>query len=348
MNLTIEEVMNTNNINILTDIGIPQSKTWQDRTQHIKELFPHPDFPIDGFESPKEILYYLCRFITSMRHYDVIVTANIKLAQFVALYRSLFFIRKPKQIVLELMLDEEASGLMWKLKVIFQRLLFSSVDLVFVSSTREVESYSRRLRIPPEKFRFIPFHTDIINPRRVGENEGFILSAGKTGRDYAVLAEALRGTDTNGVIVSDDYHLQGIDIPANITVRKNIPYSEYLTLMEKSRLVVVPLKKLVKSTGQVVILEAMGLGKPVIATETVGTLDYIENGITGILVPVGDKGALRKAIHDLIRNPSLEEDLARNGLEKVRRDHTFESYVGRILLAAEELVQETQPNLREG
>jgi len=348
MNLTTEEVMNRNNINILTDIGIPQSKTWQDRTKRIKELFPHPDFPIDGFESPKEILYYLCRFITSMRHYDVIVTANIKLAQFVALYRSLFFIRKPKQIVLELMLDEEASGLIWKLKVIFQRLLFSSVDLVFVSSTREVESYSRRLRIPPEKFRFIPFHTDIINPRRVGENEGFILSAGKTGRDYAVLAEALRGTDTNGVIVSDDYHLQGIDIPANITVRKNIPYSEYLTLMEKSRLVVVPLKKLVKSTGQVVILEAMGLGKPVIATETVGTLDYIENGITGILVPVGDKGALRKAIHDLIRNPSLEEDLARNGLEKVRRDHTFESYVGRILLAAEELVQETQPNLREG
>jgi glycosyltransferase involved in cell wall biosynthesis len=347
MILPVEEVVNKNNIKILTDIDIPQSKTWGDRTKNIKDLFPHQNILIDGSESSKEILYYLWRFVTSMRQYDVIVTANIKLAQLVALYRFLFFIRKPKQIVLELMLDEEASGWIWKLKVKFQRLLFSSVDLVFVSSTREVETYSRRLRIPPEKFRFIPFHTNIINPRRLGENEGFILSAGKTGRDYAVLNEALRGTDMKAVIVSDDYHLKGIDISANITVRKNIPYSEYLTILEKSRLVVVPLTKHVMSTGQVVILEAMALGKPVIATETVGTLDYIENGITGILVPIGDKGALRKAIHDLIRSPSLEEDLARNGLEKVRRDHTFESYVGRILLAAEELVRETQPNLRE-
>ena len=70
-------------------------------------------------------------------------------------------------------------------------------------------------------------------------------------------------------IVSDDYHLKGIDISANITVKKNIPYSEYLTLLENSRLVVVPLTKHVMSTGQVVILEAMALGKPVIATETV-------------------------------------------------------------------------------
>ena len=62
------------------------------------------------------------------------------------------------------MLDEDASGLLWKLKVKFQRLLFSSVDLIFVSSTREVETYSRRLRIPLEKFRFIPFHTNINRP----------------------------------------------------------------------------------------------------------------------------------------------------------------------------------------
>lgn len=102
-----------------------------------------------------------------------------------------------------------------------------------------------------------------------------------------------------------------------------------------------------KATGQVVILEAMALGKPVIATEIVQTLDYMENGIAGILVPAGDKGALRKAIHDANRSPSLEEDLVRDGLEMVRRDHTLESYVGRIVAAAEELVRETQSNLRE-
>jgi hypothetical protein len=124
MNLPEGEVVNKNSINILTDIHIPQSKIWRDRTKYIKDLFPHLKIQIDGFESYKEILYYLWRFVTSMRHYDVIVTADIKLAQLVALYRFLFFIRKPKQIIPELMLDEEASGLLWKLKVKFQRLLF--------------------------------------------------------------------------------------------------------------------------------------------------------------------------------------------------------------------------------
>jgi hypothetical protein len=48
MNLPVEEVVNTNNINVLTDIDIPQSKTWRDRTKYKKDLFLHPNFLIDG------------------------------------------------------------------------------------------------------------------------------------------------------------------------------------------------------------------------------------------------------------------------------------------------------------
>jgi glycosyltransferase involved in cell wall biosynthesis len=178
-------------------------------------------------------------------------------------------------------------------------------------------------------------------------HERYVFSAGKTGRDYKVLADALRGTGIDAVIVSDDHHVKGIDLPPNVSVQKNIPYSEYMELLEKSILVVVPLKRLVKSTGQVVILEALALGKPVIATETVGTLDYIEHGVNGVLVPPEDHESLRKAIVELISCPSARDSFARNGLERIRRSHTFEVYIRQILLTAEEEALKTQPKSLE-
>ena len=321
----------------MTDINIPQSKSWQDRTDYIKDLFPRAVPPLDGYTSLKEMLYYCACAIRVLRHYDVVVTADIKLTQLLAMYRRLFFIRKPRQVVLELMLDEQRAGIAWKLKVLLQRFVFSSVDLVFVSSTGEVETYSRRLKKRREEFRFLPFHTNVVRPERTAGGNGYIFSAGKTGRDFAVLADALRGTDIRAVVVSDEENVRGVEIPGNMVVRKNVSYDEYLRLLEGSLFVVVPLKRCVKSTGQVVILEAMALGKPVIATQTVGTVDYVDHGKNGLLVPVSDREALRRAIVGLKADPALQEELAKEGLRSVEQLHTFEKYINAILDASEEL-----------
>jgi len=332
--------MKSKKIKILTDISIPQSIEWGEKTDNIIDFYPYGHNSTEGFDNIRYLLYYSYHFIKSMKHYDVVITANIKLAQLVGMYRALFFISRPKQFVLELMLDEETPGILWKLKLLLQRLSFSSIEVIFVSSTSEIRTYSRRLRIPEGRFRFLPFHTNIVIPRMTDGHERYIFSAGKTGRDYKVLADALRGTGIDAVIVSDDIHVEGIDLPPNVTVRKNIPYSEYMELLEKSILVVVPLKRLVKSTGQVVVLEAQALGKPVIVTETVGTLDYIEHGANGILVPPEDVESLRKAIIELISCPSARDSLARNGLERIHRSHTFEVYIRQILLTAEEALND--------
>jgi glycosyltransferase involved in cell wall biosynthesis len=53
-----------------------------------------------------------------------------------------------------------------------------------------------------------------------------------------------------------------------------------------------------------VLLEAMSLGKPVIATAAGGPLEIVEHGRTGLLVPASDPAALANAIEQLLGDPA--------------------------------------------
>jgi colanic acid/amylovoran biosynthesis glycosyltransferase len=66
----------------------------------------------------------------------------------------------------------------------------------------------------------------------------------------------------------------------------------------------------------VVLAEAMSLGTPVIASRIAGLGDYIEDGVTGWLVPPDDVGALTSAIKRIVENPG---DAAQVGARALRR-----------------------------
>ena len=323
----------------LTDIRIAQSKTWQRNTDHIGELY----IPLLKSLAPLSIndgsslFLNLLKIFLQRNHYDVIINGNLRTAQFLALIRRLFPLHFPQQILLELMLDETQEDFFWKIKRKIQEFVFARIELIFVSSRSEIETYSERLRLPKERICFLPFHTNVVEPKIVQGTGNYFLSAGKTGRDFQLLTEAVKDLKCELVIVSDEDSIKGIDLPSNIKLLLNIPYSKYLELLFDCRAVIVPLKRLVKSTGQVVILEAMALGKPVIATETVGTVDYIQSGFNGLLVPPDDPGCLHKAISQLLKDESFCCHLSANALKTVKEFHTFETYVNAILKAAREL-----------
>ena len=322
-------------VNILTDTDIYQSPAWAQETELTENLYPgwlrrlkiRLSSPPERFKH----LFDIWVIAGNLSRYDAIITGNIKTAQILGLIRTILRIKSPKHIVLELMLDEQRASLKWKFKRAIQRILFSSAELIFVSSKSEIATYAERLRLPQERFRFLPFHTDIIIPERIESHSGYIFSAGKTGRDFDTLLRAVEGMNLRVVIVSDQYHAQNLKVPKTVSLMVDIPYEEYLRLLRGSYFVVVPLCSLVKSTGQVVILEAMGLGKPVIATETVGTVDYIQHGVNGLMVPVGDAEALKAAIEGLLADKQLYDSLAVNGLDTVFKHHTFDAYVKTIL-----------------
>ncbi|MCR4398000.1 MAG: glycosyltransferase [Firmicutes bacterium] len=66
------------------------------------------------------------------------------------------------------------------------------------------------------------------------------------------------------------------------------------------------------------LLEAMALGKPVVAARTGGIPEIVTDGENGVLVPPGDAPALARALLGLLRDPRRAERLAAAGLDTVQ------------------------------
>jgi lipopolysaccharide/colanic/teichoic acid biosynthesis glycosyltransferase len=73
-----------------------------------------------------------------------------------------------------------------------------------------------------------------------------------------------------------------------------------------------------------VVLEAAAAGKPVVATRATGAVDAVEDGVTGLLVPVGDAAALADALLRLLGDAKLSAAMGAAGQVGVARDHTTE------------------------
>ncbi len=91
--------------------------------------------------------------------------------------------------------------------------------------------------------------------------------------------------------------------------------------------------------GQV-ILEAMALAKPVVATNVGGPREAVLDGVTGYLVPPGDVGSLATAVLRLIQDPPLAIQMGQAGRARVEECFTIERNVSAIQQLYREILTE--------
>jgi glycosyltransferase involved in cell wall biosynthesis len=72
------------------------------------------------------------------------------------------------------------------------------------------------------------------------------------------------------------------------------------------------------------VLDAMALGKPVVATYAGGIPETVQDGVTGLLVPPRDPEALAHAIHYLLQHPELQVQFGKAGRRRVEQAFTAE------------------------
>ncbi len=72
-----------------------------------------------------------------------------------------------------------------------------------------------------------------------------------------------------------------------------------------------------------VVMEAMAIGKPVIATDVNGARELIQDGNTGLIVPPADPTALAEAISLLIDSPEKLKSFGAVGKERVAQHFTM-------------------------
>lgn len=226
-----------------------------------------------------------------------------------------------------------------RLKRLIGRWAFQSVNHFVVHSSREVTLAKEWFGIPERKVTFVPLQKGEMTIRATEDTrEPFIVAMGSANRDYRTLIEAIDGTGIPLTIVAAPRCIAHLRIPKNVTHLHDLTHAACLELAARARISVIPLLDVEAASGQVTFLEAMRLGRPVITTRSPGTEDYITDGQTGLLVPVGDSRSLREAIHSLWTDGARRQllaDAARHYAQAHFSDEAIAMRLRQILLETE-------------
>jgi len=222
-------------------------------------------------------------------------------------------------------------------KKLFFKFLHPQMDAIFLYAETQRAHSEQELGIPATKLHLISFHADtrFFHPMTESPVEQRISSAGLELRDYPTLIEAVRSLDIDVRLAAASpwskrtNETENRQLPSNVSAR-GYGYRELRDLYASSRFIVVPLYETDFQAGVTTILEAMAMGKAVIASKTRGQRDVIEDGVTGIYVPPGDPAALRKAIVDLLATPERAAALGANARKAVETRMSLHIWADRI------------------
>jgi glycosyltransferase involved in cell wall biosynthesis len=117
-----------------------------------------------------------------------------------------------------------------------------------------------------------------------------------------------------------------IGLEPNTTVTGLLPTQEYRGLLKSVDVLVAPSYE---EACPFVHLEAMAMGKPIVAGKTGGVREFVKNGRNGILVDLKSE-CIAKAILRLQRDTEFKNNIARNSLRDITEfdwDRIVERYV---------------------
>jgi glycosyltransferase involved in cell wall biosynthesis len=254
------------------------------------------------------------------KYYDLIVAWESKLGFPIGIERRVLEGSLPPLLVLAFAYKGVATHF-----PAFSREVVQGITHMTVASPGEVDYYQQILRVPAERITFcaVGWH-DICKGIRAKTEGGYIFAPGRSCRDYQTFLRAMDGFDAQAVIATRRFVLKGMKLPHNIRVQEYMPENEYARYLVQSSFVVLPLQNVPFAAGIETIVQAMSAGKAVVATNTMGTAYYVEDGVTGVLVPPYDAAALREECTYLLKHPALCTQMGRNARERYERCFTSE------------------------
>lgn len=269
--------------------------------------------------------------------YDVILTMGVR-ESFAYAFLCWITRRPSRQIMTEVFIDAPAADSMtWRIKTAAYRTLARTCLGMITNSSAEIESNAKRFCFPIERIRYVPLNTTIAEPVMESRPDGYLFCGGRTLRDYNTLTEVMRATDLPWHVVTGANDLTNAHFPARITINREINRARYLELLRGARIVVLPLRPTERATGQVVLLEAMSYGKPVITTRAPGTVDIVRHGENGFLVEPENADAIKTILANLLRDPELCTRIGQQALRDIQRHHTTRNHTDSRLQAIESL-----------
>ena len=174
--------------------------------------------------------------------------------------------------------------------------------------------------------------------------DGPIVFVGDLSHDKGVevLLEAHRrlGSPRRLVLAGRVHEDLPIDSRGQVELRGLLDHASVIDLMQTACVVAVP--SIVPDCCPTVILEAMALGRPVVAAASGGIVDLVDDGVTGLLVAPGDPDALSAALSAIVDDRDAAAAMGREALKRAPL-FTASAVVGRIEALYERLTAGLSP-----
>lgn len=199
------------------------------------------------------------------------------------------------------------------------RLRLRALDAIVATSTAQ-RDYLAGLA-GPDRVTFVPLGANCFYFRpgpAPGKQHLEVLSVGSWLRDGATLRAtferiAARRSDVRLRVIAGEGHLRALRGIPGVRLESGISSAG---LLDAYRSADVFLHVVADSTGNTALLEALACGVPVVATDTGGTRDYVDDSCAVVLPP--DPARLANAVIGL-----LDDDAARMELGEAAREHAL-------------------------
>ena len=181
----------------------------------------------------------------------------------------------------------------------------------------------------------IPVDAGFFRPQE-REAEQSVLSVGKDlARDYATLFDAARDGAWQTTVVAHARNLEHATPAPRTELPRDLSFVELRDAYARAGCVVLPQRHEdylygSEGGGLTALLEAMAMGKPIVASDRAILHDYVDDGVEAVLVPPEDPAALRAAIERVLGDRELARRLGAAARARVERELTSPIFASRL------------------
>ena len=242
--------------------------------------------------------------------------------------------------------------------------MYSKLSLWISLTNRMKQEVLQNTKVPEELIRVVPLGRDtrVFDPRLYSQRrarkrynlrlsqaivgvlgrldpqkgqEEFLRSLPSVLERRSDVCYVIAGDETQG---EEGYRVYLVDLAEQLGVAEHVrflPFTENVAeLLAAIDVFVLPSYS---ETFGLVLIEAMAMQKPVVATSAGGVPEIVENGWDGILVPPRDERALATAIALLLKNSTLRVSLSRHAREDAQKRFDASRCVDQLVLSLDSL-----------
>ncbi|MCE5336073.1 MAG: glycosyltransferase [Desulfobacteraceae bacterium] len=187
---------------------------------------------------------------------------------------------------------------------------------ILLQSPREKTLY--KLRYPAIRTFFIPYcQAPVPHSGKPDAKQDYVFAGGYTNRDYETLISAAKASPYKFVIACSALNALP-PVSPNVAVYRDIPREAFNRLMANAGVIVLNLRDQVGSSGQMVALAAMSMGKAIVYADNEGISYYFKGPDCAVPYTMRDARDLAAKIGVLMEDEQMRKRLG----ESARQRHS--------------------------